>query len=46
MATLVAAKHNLVNKEFYERLLAAKPKRAALVACMLRLLLILGVVLR
>jgi len=47
MAALVAARFNPTLKEFYERLLAAgKPKKVALVACMRKLLSILGAVLR
>lgn len=47
MGALVATRHNLVIKEFYERLLAAgKPKKVALVACMRKLLSILNAVLR
>jgi transposase len=43
MAALVAARHNLVIKAFYERLIAAgKAKKVALVACMRKLLTILN----
>jgi transposase len=47
MGALVAARHNPVVREFYERLLAAgKPKKVALVACMRKLLVILNAVLK
>ena len=47
MGALVATRHNLVIKEFYERLLAAgKPKKVALVACMRKLLSILNALMR
>jgi transposase len=47
MGALVAARHNPVVREFYERLLAAgKPKKVALVACMRKLLAILNAVLK
>jgi transposase len=43
MSTLVATRHNLVIREFYERLLAAgKAKKVALTACMRKLLTILN----
>lgn len=43
MAALVGSRHNPVLKTFYQRLLAAgKPKKAALVACMRKLLTILN----
>jgi len=47
MAALVASRHNLVIKAFYQRLLAAgKPKKVALVACMRKLLTILNAMVR
>jgi transposase len=47
MGALVATRFNPSIKEFYERLLAAgKPKKVALVACMRKLLAILGAVLK
>jgi transposase len=47
MAALVATRHNPTIRAFYERLLAAgKPKKVALVACMRKLLAILGAMLR
>lgn len=47
MATLVAARQNLVIAVFYQRLCAAgKPKKLALVACMHKLLTILNAILR
>jgi transposase len=47
MATLVASRRNPVIAAFYQRLLAAgKPKKVALVACMHKLLRILGAILR
>jgi len=47
MAALVATRHNLVIKEFYSRLLiAGKPKKVALVACMRKLLTILNAMIR
>lgn len=47
MGALVATRHNLAIKEFYERLLAAgKPKKVALVACMRKLLSILNALMR
>jgi transposase len=47
MGALVATRHNLLIREFYERLLAAgKPKKVALVACMRKLLSILNAVMR
>jgi len=47
MGALVAARRNPVVKEFYERLLVAgKPKKVALVACMRKLLSILNAVLK
>lgn len=43
MAALVGSRYNPVLKEFYQRLVAAgKPKKAALVACMRKLLTILN----
>lgn len=43
MAALVASRHNPVIKAFYDRLvLAGKPKKVALVACMRKLLTILN----
>lgn len=43
MAALVATRHNQAIKRFYERLLVAgKPKKVALVACMRKLLTILN----
>jgi transposase len=47
MAALVASRHNVVIRAFYERLLAAgKPKKVALVACMRKLLIILNAMVR
>jgi transposase len=47
MAALVATRHNPVLEEFYEQLMSiGKPKKVALVACMGKLLLIRGAVLR
>lgn len=47
MAALVACRHNLVIKAFYERLVTAgKPKKVALVACMRKLLTILNAMVR
>ena len=47
MAALVASRHNPAIREFYERLCAAgKPKKVALVACMRKLLAILGAMLK
>jgi transposase len=47
MAALVAKRHNPVIRAFYERLLEkGKPKKVALVACMRKLLIILGSMLR
>lgn len=47
MATLVAVRHNIVIRQFYERLVAAgKPKKVALVACMRKLLTILNAMVR
>jgi len=47
MAAIVAMKHNLVIRAFYERLVAAgKPKKVAIVACMRKLLTILNAMLR
>lgn len=47
MGALVATRHNVVLKEFYERLLASgKPKKVALVACMRKLLSILNALMR
>ena len=43
MAALVATKRNAVIREFYQRLVAAgKPKKLALVACMRKLLTMIG----
>lgn len=47
MAALVATRHNPVIRSFYHRLLiAGKPKKVALVACMRKLLIILNAMLR
>ena len=47
MATLCAARFNPTIEEFYGRLRAkGKPKKVALTACMRKLLIILGAVLR
>jgi transposase len=47
MATLCATRHNPAIREFYGRLCAkGKPKKVALTACMRKLLVILGAVLR
>jgi transposase len=47
MAALSAIRHNPVIKAFYERLvLAGKPKKVAIVACMRKLLTILNAMLR
>jgi transposase len=47
MAALVATKRNAVIREFYQRLLiAGKPKKLALVACMRKLLTILNTMAR
>lgn len=47
MAALVAAKHNAVIAQFYQRLVASgKPKKLALVACMRKLLTVLNVMIR
>lgn len=47
MAALVATRHNTTIKSFYERLLlAGKPKKVALVACVRKLLTILNAMLR
>jgi transposase len=47
MATLVATRHNVVIRAFYQRLLAkGKPKKVALVACMRKLLTILNAMVR
>jgi transposase len=47
MATLVATKRNTVIRTFYQRLLVAgKPKKLALVACMRKLLTILNTMVR
>jgi transposase len=47
MATLVGTRHNIVIKNFYQRLLASgKPKKVALVACMRKLLTILNAMVR
>ena len=47
MATLVATRFNSVIKAFYQRLLVAgKPKKVALTACMRKLLTILNAMLK
>lgn len=47
MAALVASRYNPAIREFYGRLCAAgKPKKVALVACMRKLVVILGAVLK
>jgi transposase len=47
MAALVAARHNPVIREFYQRLrLAGKPAKVALTACMRKLLVILNAMLK
>ena len=47
MATLVATKHNAVIKSFYERLCAAgKAKKAAITACMRKLLTIMNAMMK
>ncbi len=47
MGTLLAIKHNLAVRPFYERLLTAgKPKRVALTACMHKLLRALKAIFR
>ncbi|MDE2863058.1 MAG: IS110 family transposase [Chloroflexota bacterium] len=47
MGALVAAKHNPVIREFYQRLVeSGKPKKLALTACMRKLLVILNSMLR
>jgi len=47
MAALVASRHNPVIRAFYQRLLVAgKPKKVALVACMRKLLTILNAMVR
>lgn len=47
MATLVAKKHNPVIRSFYERLCAAgKAKKAAITACMRKLLIIMNAMLK
>jgi transposase len=47
MATLVACRYNSVIKAFYQRLvLAGKPKKVALVACMHKLLITLNAILK
>lgn len=47
MATLVATRHNVVIRTFYQRLVAAgKPKKVALVACMRKVLTILNAIVR
>ncbi len=47
MATLSAIRHNPVIREFYQRLLlAGKPKKVALTACMRKLLTILNAMMR
>ena len=43
MAAIVAMRYNPVIRRCYERLLAAgKPKKVAIVACMRKLLIIMG----
>jgi transposase len=47
MATICAARFNPSIKQFYQRLLVAgKPKKVAIVACMRKLLTILNVMLK
>ena len=47
MAALVASRHNLLIKKFYEGLLEkGKPKKVALVACMRKMLVILNAMVR
>jgi len=47
MGALIASRHNPVNRDFYQRLVAAgKPKKAALTACMRKLLVILNTMVR
>jgi transposase len=47
MPPVVAVRHNLVLRAFYERLVSAgKPKKVALVACMHKLLIILNAMLK
>ena len=47
MATLVATKHNVQIKKFYDRLcLAGKKKRVAIVACMHKLLIIMNAMIK
>ena len=47
MAALTAARKNLVIRTFYERLCSVgKPKKAALVACMRKLLVIMNAMLK
>lgn len=47
MATLVATKHNIRIKKFYERLcLAGKAKKAAIIACMHKLLIIMNAMIK
>ena len=46
MATLCATRHNSAIRGFYGRLVAGKPKKVALTACMRKLLTILAAVLR
>jgi transposase len=47
MGALLAARHNPQIKEFYERLLGSgKPRKVDLVACMLKLLIILNAMLK
>ena len=47
MGALVAARHNPVIREFYERLIAAgKPRKVALTACMRKLITILNAMVR
>lgn len=47
MAALVSARHNPVIRDFHQKLLAAdKPKKAALVACMRKPLVILNAILK
>lgn len=47
MATLVATRHNVTIKAFYERLcLAGKTKKAAIIACMHKLLIIINAMIK
>ena len=47
MGTLVASHHNPVIRDFCQKLLVAgKPKKVALVACMRKLLVILNAILK